>query len=85
MGNLGDTVSLFVFLKYGRSMAEINFRFPCVLRRWVPFPYSQVQSSARRALVGYYMVDFVFFFGVNPVKRRLREEGTMCFGLTIRR
>ena len=29
-------------------------------------------------------VNFVFFFGINQVRRRLGKEGTMCFGLAIR-
>ena len=66
-------------------MAEINFWFPCVLRRRVSLPCGQVQSSARRALVRDNVVDFVFFFGVNYVRRRLGEGWTMCFGLMIRR
>ena len=46
-------------------MVEIKFWFPGILRRRVPFPCGQVQSLARRALVGYDMINFVFFFRVN--------------------
>ena len=64
---------------------EIKFRFPCVLRRRVPFPCGQVQSSAREVLVRDDIINFVFFFGVNQVRRGSGEGGTMCFGLSIRR
>ena len=66
-------------------MVEIDFRFPCVLRRRISFPYGQVQTLARRALVRDNVVDFIFFFRVNCVRRRSGEGGTMCFGLAIRR
>ena len=66
-------------------MAEINFRFPCIFGRGIALPCGQVQSSARGALVGDNMIDFVLFLGVNHVRRRSGEGGTMCFGLTIRR
>ena len=46
-------------------MAEINFWFPCILKRRIPFPHGQIQSSARRALVGDNMIDLILFFGVN--------------------
>ena len=62
---LGDATSLFVLLEYGGSMAQINFWFPRILRRRVPLPRGQVQPSARRALVGDNMINFVLFFGVN--------------------
>ena len=75
MGNLGETTSLFVLLKYIGSVAEINFRFPCVFRRRVPFPCSQVQSSARRALVGDDMVHFVLFFGIIRSGGGQEKEG----------
>ena len=64
---------------------EIKFWFPCVLRRGVSLPCGQVQSLARGALVGDDMIDFVFFFRVNQVRRGSGEGGTMCFGLSIRR
>ena len=31
------------------------------------------------------MIHFIFFFGINQVRRRSGEGGTMCFGLSIRR
>ena len=67
------------------GMTEINFRFPRVFRRGIAFPCGQVLSSARGALVRDNVIDFVFFFGVNYIRRRSGEGGTMCFGLTIRR
>ena len=66
-------------------MTEINFRFPRIFRRGIAFPCGQVLPSARGALVRDNVVDFVFFFGINHVRRGSREGGTMCFGLTIRR
>ena len=66
-------------------MAEIDFWFPYILRRVISLPCGQVQSSVRGALVRDNMVDFVFFFGVNCVRRRSGEGWTMCVGLAIRR
>ena len=66
-------------------MTEIDFGFPRIFRRGIAFPCGQVLASARGALVGDNVIDFVFFFGVNYVRRRLGEGRTMCFGLTIRR
>ena len=66
-------------------MTEINFWFPCVLGRGVSFPCGQVLPSARGALVGDNVIHFIFFFGVNHVRRRPREGWTMCFSLAIRR
>ena len=66
-------------------MAEINFGFPHIFRRRIAFPCGQVLPSARRALVRDNVINFVFFFGINHVRRRSGEGGTMCFGLTIRR
>ena len=66
-------------------MTEINFRFPRIFRRRIAFPCGQVQSSARGALVRDDVIDFVFFFRINHVRRRSGEGGTMCFGLAIRR
>ena len=66
-------------------MTEIDFGFPCIFGRGVAFPCGQVQSSARGALVRDNVINLVFFLGVNHVRRRSGEGGTMCFGLTIRR
>ena len=67
------------------GVTEINFRFPRVFRRRIAFPCGQVLTSARGALVRDNVIDFIFFFGVNYVRRRSGERGTMCFGLVIRR
>ena len=66
-------------------MAEINFGFPGIFGRGVTFPRGQVLSSARGALVRDNVIDFVFFFGVNHVRRGSGEGRTMCFGLAIGR
>ena len=66
-------------------MTEINFRFPRIFRRRIALPCGQVLPSARGALVGDNVIDFVFFFGVNHVRRRSGKGGAMCFSLTIRR
>ena len=66
-------------------MSEIDFGFPCIFGRRIAFPCGQVLSLARGALVRDNMIDFVFFLGVNHVRRRSGEGGTMCFSLTIRR
>ena len=66
-------------------MTEINFWFPSIFRGGISFPCGQVLLSARGALVGDNVIDFVFFFGVNYVRRRSGKGGTMCFGLAIGR
>ena len=66
-------------------MTEINFGFPRIFRRRIAFPCSQVLPSARGALVRNNVIDFVFFFGVNHVRRGSGKGGTMCFCLVIRR
>ena len=68
-------MSSFVLLEYRGSMTEIKFRFPGIFRRGASFLCSQIQSSARRALVGDNMIDFIFFFGINQVRRRWEKEG----------
>ena len=71
MRNRGDAMSLFVLLEDSESMMEIKLRFPGIFRRGIPFPHGQVQSSARGTLVGDNVIDFVLFFGINQVRRRL--------------
>ena len=83
--SLGDTTSLLIRLQDRGSMTEINFRFPSIFRQGVSFPCGQVQPSARGALVRDNVVNFVFFFGINHVRRGTREGWTMCFRLAIRR
>ena len=78
-------MSPLICLKDRGSMVEIDFWFPCILRRGIPLPCGQVQLLVRGALVRGNMVDFVFFFGVNYVRRRSGEGWTMCFSLAIRR
>ena len=78
-------MDLFIRLENRGGVTEINFRFPCILRRGVSFPRGQVLPSARGALVGDNVIDFIFFFGVNYVRRRPRKGWTICFSLTIRR
>ena len=85
MKNLGDAASSFVLSENGGSMAEIKFWFPSIFERRISLPCSQVQSSARGALVGNNVIHFIFFFGINQVRRRSGEGGTMCFCLAIRR
>ena len=85
MGGLSDAMDFFICLENRGSMTEINFWFPCVFGRGVTFPCGQVLLSARRALVGDNVINLVFFFRVNHVRRRPREGWTMCFSLTIRR
>ena len=51
-------------------MTEINFWFPCIFRGGISFPCGQVLPLARGALEGDNVIDFVFFFGVNYVRRR---------------
>ena len=63
-------MDLFICLENCGSMMEINFWFPCVLGRRVTLPCGQVLPSARRALVRDNVINFVFFFGVNYVRRR---------------
>ena len=84
MENLGDAMSSFVLLEDSGSMTEMKFRFPSIFGRRISFPCGQVQSSARGTFVGNNMVNFVFFFSINQVRRRLGEGGTVCFGLVIR-
>ena len=74
-------MGLLIVSKYLLCMAEITFRFPCVLGGRVPFPCGQVLSSARGALVGDYSLNFVFFFRFNQGWQRGREAGAMCIGL----
>ena len=64
---------------------EINFWFPSIFGGGISFPCGQILPSARGALVRDDVVDLVFFFGVNYVRRRPRKGWTMCFGLVIRR
>jgi hypothetical protein len=54
-----------------RSVSEIAFWFPGVFGRGIAFPCGQVQSSARGALVGDNVIDFIFFFIINDVRRWL--------------
>ena len=76
---------LCIFRKDKRGVLEIALRFPRIFRRRVSFPCGQVQSSSRRSLVRNDMINFVLFFVINEVRWGLREGGTMCFGLPIRR
>ena len=36
------------------------------------------------AMVSNDLINFVLFFGINHVGRRLREVGSMCVGFSIR-
>ena len=49
-------------------MAEINFGFPCIFQRRVPFPCSQVQSAGSRTFVRKDSLHFIFFFVINDVR-----------------
>ena len=82
---LRNTMNLLICLEDRGGMTEINFRFPRVFRRGIALPCGQVLSLARGALVRDNVIDFVFFFGVNYLRRRSGEGGAMCFGLMIRR
>ena len=62
-------------------MAEIKFWFPSIFGRRVSLPYGDVQSSARGAFVENNVIHFILFLGINQVRRRLGEGGTMCFSL----
>ena len=78
-------MDLLIRLENRGGVTEINFWFPCILRRGVSFPCGQVLPSARGAFVRDNVIDFIFFFGVNYVRRSPREGWTMCFGSAIRR
>ena len=67
---LPESVFLFIMFQESGRMAEINFRFPCVFRRRVPFPCGQVQSVGGRAFVREDSLNFVFFFIINDVRGR---------------
>ena len=83
--NLDDSTSSFVLQEDCGSMMEITFGSPSVFGGRITFPCNQVQSSARGTLVKNDMIDFIFFFGINQVRRRLEEERTICFRLVISR
>ena len=36
------------------------------------------------AMVSYDLINFVLFFGINHVRRRLEEVGSMCVSFLIR-
>ena len=78
-------MDLFICLENRGSVTEINLWFPCVLGRGVTLPCGQVLLSARGALVRDNVVDFIFFFGINHIRRGTREGWAMCFHLAIRR
>ena len=66
---LPESVLKFIMFQEGGRMMKIFFGFPCVFRRRVTFPCSQVPSVGIGALVGKDSLYFVFFFVINDVRR----------------
>ena len=75
---------LCICFKQKRSMSEIGLGFPGVFRQWITFPCSQVPAVFAVATVSYDPINFVLFFGINHVRRRLEEVRSMCVGFLIR-
>ena len=65
-------------------MLEIGLGFPGVFRQWVAFPCGQVPAVFAVAMVSYNPINFILFFGINHVRRRLEEVGSMCVSFSIR-
>ena len=65
-------------------MSEIGLGFPGVFRRWIAFPCGQVPAVFAVATMSYDLINFILFFGINHVGRRLEEVGSMCVGFSIR-
>ena len=65
-------------------MSEIGLGFPGVFQQWIAFPCGQVPAVFAVAMVSYVLINFVLFFSINHVGRRLGEVGSMCVGFSIR-
>ena len=50
----------------------------------IAFPRGQVLAVFAIAMVSYNPINLVFFFGINHVRRRSGEVGSMCVGFSIR-
>ena len=62
----------------------IGLGFPGVFQQWIAFPCGQVPAVFAIATVSYDLINFVLFFSINHVGRRLGEVGSMCVGFLIR-
>ena len=65
-------------------MLEIGLRFPGIFQQWIALPCGQVLAVFAVAIVSYNPINFILFFGINHVRRRLGEVGSMCVGFLIR-
>ena len=65
-------------------MLEIGLGFPGVFRQWIAFPCGQVPAVFAVATVSYDLINFILFFSINHVRRRLGEVRSMCVGFSIR-
>ena len=65
-------------------MLEIGLGFPDIFQQWIAFPCSQILAVFAIATVSYNPINFVLFFGINHVRWRSGEVGSMCVSFTIR-
>ena len=65
-------------------MSEIGLGFPGIFQQWIAFPCGQVLAVFAVAMVSYDPINFVLFFGINHVGRRLGEVGSMHVDFSIR-
>ena len=65
-------------------MSRIGLGFPGIFQQWIAFPCSQVPAIFAVATVSYDLINFILFFEINHVGRRLGEVGPMCVSFLIR-
>ena len=64
-------------------MSEVRFGFPGVFRGGISFPGGEITTSARSPSMSKDLLDFVFFFGVDQVRRWRREVGAVSRGFFV--
>ena len=65
-------------------MSRIGLGFPGIFQQWIAFPCSQILAVFAATTVSYDLINFILFFGINRVGRRLGEVESMCVGFSIR-
>ena len=86
-GGLGEKcggMQVFISGQGGLGMFQVPFWDPRVFFGRVSFPSDQEGAGMRRSAVANDLLDFVFFFSIDKVRRWCREVPAMDFIFTIR-
>jgi hypothetical protein len=77
-------VTTFIRFKKFFHMRKVCFRFPCVVRRHIAFPFDKVLIPVSSFSVADDCFYLVFFLSINKIRRRFNEVSSVCFIFLVR-